>query len=572
MVLLQKHMTVNDKKLHESIMRGTYADCFLIYTRKSTDEDNNQKNSLSYQMRETRKFADRERLKVANISIKNFCQDGVISEKHSGFKDSIDLNITDDGHIQYKSARPKFSLLTQYLNQKYFKGLVCLSYDRLSRNKSDNNLLDKLMRQGVEVKFVYASYDDTSSGALHMDIDGMFAVHHSRVTSEKVRITTRNLREQGVCTYKAPVGYLNTGNMHEKPFDPVRAPLVKDLFEKYDTGEWTLHSLARWASDVGFVMPAVRRRRTEDELLGDSDDSENKISKIERPVTYGNIHKILSNSFYKGYIIGPDGFDVKSVSHTALVSEELFSSVQQKLKKKKVSQHYSVCLDHPYRKLVRCVHCERLYTPYEKKGATYYGSKCKAGCVNSVTSFNTDVLENKVAELLSRLYFTPEELEEFEYRVQTDLSLVEASRQRNLRDIEQKKKRLREEQKYLRDNKLTLLKAGAYTPVGYIEEDTRISNEIQLLLKEEVVSEEAMLETMKDIVTLSELLKNITGYYEHAKTPEREKIARIIFSELYMTEDTLKFKLTTGMKPFESKLLSVCDPTENRTPITRMKT
>jgi hypothetical protein len=62
------------------------------------------------------------------------------------------------------------------------------------------------MRKGIDVRFVYANYDKTSAGALHMDIDGMFAEHHSRVTSEKVRLTTWNLRERGVVTYKAPIG------------------------------------------------------------------------------------------------------------------------------------------------------------------------------------------------------------------------------------------------------------------------------------------------------------------------------------------------------------------------------
>ena len=47
-------------------------------------------------------------------------------------------------------------------------------------------------------------------------------------------------------------------------------------------------------------------------------------------------------------------------------------------------------------------------------------------------------------------------------------------------------------------------------------------------------------------------------YYDYATTEEKEKIARIIFSELRVTENTLEYKLTPGMKPFEERLFGVC--------------
>ena len=562
-----------EKTVHEKILSGAYKEQYLVYTRKSTDEENNQKNSLTYQKRENLLFSTKNRLKIADLDSKNFCTSGIISEKHSGFKESDVFNITDSGQIQYQVARPKFYQMVQYLNRGCFKGFVCLSYDRLSRNKSDNAIIGKLRNQGIDIQFVYASYDNTSSGALHMDIDGMFAVHHSRVTSEKVTITTRNLREQGVCTYKAPVGYLNKGTMDEKPLDPIRAPLIKELFEKYDSGDWTLAALERWSKDVGFTMPAMRRRRTEDELLSDDDDSGNPIEKIERSLTYNGIHKILGNRFYTGYIKGSLADQwVKSVSHEPIVSTELFESVQSKLGKKKVSKHYSKCLDLSYRKFIRCSECNRVYTPYEQKGILYFGSKCKSDCINKKSSFNVSQLEDKVSELINTLYFTKEEIQEFESRVQTGISLLEEKRHKEINQIERKKKRIREDLRYLHDNKLTLLKTGAYTPENYLEAEVKLNIELKSLQGEEAISDEAMHETIKDIVTLSELLENIGMYYGLANIAEREKITRIIFSELKVDENTLQFKLTPGMKPFEKRLLVVCDPTENRTPISWMRT
>ena len=197
-------------------------------------------------------------MSLAKLTLAGFCTDGIISERHSGFKEDSEITITNEGLVQYKIERPKFQKLLMYLSRGLFKGIVCLCWDRVSRNKGDDTVIRKLMRKGIDVRFVFAKYEKTSSGALHMDIDGMFAEHHSRVTSEKVKTTTWNLRERGICTYRAPIGYLNLGKMEEKPFDPVRAPIIKRIYELYASGDWSLEDLARYAKKEGLTTKIGR--------------------------------------------------------------------------------------------------------------------------------------------------------------------------------------------------------------------------------------------------------------------------------------------------------------------------
>ena len=97
-----------EAQVYAEIKSGKYREHYLIYNRKSTDEADNQKNSISYQKSENARFAHRERLGVANITIKSFCADGVVSEKHSGFTEDNEISITDDGMVQYRIDRPKF--------------------------------------------------------------------------------------------------------------------------------------------------------------------------------------------------------------------------------------------------------------------------------------------------------------------------------------------------------------------------------------------------------------------------------------------------------------------------------
>ena len=566
-----KNITKTEEQILKDITDGKYRDYYFIYNRKSTDDEDNQKNSISYQKTENTRFAFKEKLPIAMITIKGFCVDGIVSEKHSGFKEDDDITITNDGMVQYRIDRPKFQKMLQFVSQGYFKGVVCLCWDRISRNKGDDTLIRKLMRKGVDVRFTYAKYDKTSSGALHMDIDGMFSQHHSRVTSEKVTITIRNAREKGICTYRAPMGYLNLGEMEHKPLDPERAPIIKQMFEYYARGDWSLSDLERYAKEQGFMTVPMRRKRSKDEMLAEEDETF-EIEKVSRPLTANNIGRILANPFYIGKIIGNDGEYITSTSHEAIIEEKLFNEVQALLKKRKVSIHYVEKVDLPLRGIVRCEHCERVYTPYEKKCINYFSSRCVDGCPNTFKNFNFSFIAKEIGKLISNLYFTDAEIVEMDARTGTGIALLEEKRQKNIDVSERQKKKLREDLAYIRSNKLSLLKSGVYTPEALLEEETKLETEINTLINGEYTSELAMSETMKEIKKLSELIKNVVPYYDFAKPHEKEKIIRIIFSELYVSKNTLRYKLKKGFECFENRLHALCDPTESRTPVNRLKT
>ena len=567
---MKKPSIKTEKDLIAEILSGKYRDCYLIYNRKSTDEADNQKNSISYQKSENARHAHRERLSIAPITIKGFSADGVISEKHSGFTEDNDISITDDGLVQYRIDRPKFQKMLQFVSQGYFKGVVCLCWDRISRNKGDDTLIRKLMRKGVDFRFVYANYEKTSSGALHMDIDGMFSQHHSRVTSEKVTLTIRNSREKGICTYRAPIGYLNEGKMEEKPLDPDRAPIIKQMYELYATGDWSLSDIARFATEQGFVTVPMRRRRTKEEMLAEEDEFED-IEKTSRPINENHISRILTNPFYTGKVLNSEGKYIPSNSHQAIVSEKLFEEVQAILKKKKVSVHYTEKLDQPLRGIVRCEHCARVYTPYTKKGIQYYNSRCVNGCSNTLKNFNFDFIDKKIGGLITGLHFTDEEIEQMDARAGTEIALLEEKRHKVLDQTERKKKKIREDLAYLRSNKISLLKSGVYTPEAYMAEETKLDSELSALKNDEDVSDIAMHETMKEVQKLSELVKNVAPYYQFAKPHEKEQIVRIIFSELSVSQNTLNYKCKKGFECFENRFLAICDPTGSRTPIPALR-
>ncbi len=148
----------NEEEILKDISSGKYKDTYLIYNRKSTDEPENQKNSIKYQKSENVRFAYKEHLPIAHITLPGLCADGIISERHSGFKEDTALIFGEQGTVQYRIDRPKFYRLVQFLNLGYFKGVVVLCWDRASRNRGDDTVIRKLMKQGVDFRFPLASY------------------------------------------------------------------------------------------------------------------------------------------------------------------------------------------------------------------------------------------------------------------------------------------------------------------------------------------------------------------------------------------------------------------------------
>lgn len=548
-----------EQEFLSDITSGKYKDCYLYYHRQSTDEAESQKNSLEYQEAENTRFVGREGFRIAPITLSGFCKNGIISEKHSGFFEDDSITFTEDGKAQFSIDRPKFQQLLLFLSQGYFKGVVCLCWDRLSRNKADDTLVRKLMRKGVDFRFAYAKYEQSSAGELHMDVDSMFAAHHSRVTREKVMATIRASRERGLCTNRAPLGYLNLGSMEHKPLDPDRAPIIKRMFELYATGNWSLSDIARFANEQGLITTPRRRRRSAEEML-EEDINVADIPKISRLITISMVSRIFSSWFYTGRTIDNNGNYIKSNSHQALVSDELFNAVQLVLKRKNISIHYDKKIDLPLRGIIHCACCNRIFTPYTKKGIKYFSSRCKSDCSNAMRNFKFDFISEKIANHLKTLAFTENEIEIMDAKIITYLALLEHKKLTEQDDIERKKKKIRENLLYLDTNRLVLLSTGVYTPESFITEQNRLTYDLTTLQASEQASDIAMRETVSQVWKLSELVKDLGNTYYSGDPWERDKITRLIFSELSISQNMLIFKHKNEFRCFENRKLALSGP------------
>lgn len=522
-----------------------YQDQYLIYTRKSTDDADNQKNSIDYQIGQCLKYADDHELEIAKLDQEGFCETGIIKEKHSAFKTS-GIEMKKDGTVEYKIERPKFQVMVQKLLERRFKGLICLCWDRISRNEQDGFIIKNLKDKGLDIRFVQAHYEKSSSGALHMDIDGMFSAHYSRVISEKVKAAAEKLRAEGKCIYMAPIGYFDEGSGN-KPIDTERAPIVKRVFEQYATGEWSLFQLAKWANQHGLTTKPLRRDRTKEELLAGVEVD--AIPKTSRPVNNKTIENILTNPFYIGKLkIDRKGAKYINGTHQALIDTALFNRVQEVLKSKNVCIHYIDKDFFTYRNLIKCS-CGRSYSPYQKKGTNYYRARCIDGCENQDKNLNDDIIHEAITHLLEKISFTDEEKMEIETRANFELDNIATKREKEFDDLNNERKRIYADLNYLTKNKISLLRNGTMGIEEITNEEKKLNKELGLIEEKTGAHKEAASEMLKYIITFSELVKMASIYYKHALDTEKREIATQVFTELTMTDKELtNFKAKEGFQ------------------------
>lgn len=513
----------------------THKNQYLVYNRKSTDDPDNQRNSLEYQKQQSLEYAKRLGLPVAALTIPGFCERGVVNESHSAFKQDDEFFISPDGLVQYRVLRPKFFKLSELLKDRKIKGAIFLCWDRASRNEQDDLILKKLTKLGCDIRFVEATYEDSSAGEFHRAMDGVFAAHTSRTISEKVRNVQRKLRNERRCLYNAPIGYLDRGS-DSKPLDSERAPLVKRLFELYATGNWSISQLAKWGREHGLTKRPARRKRTREEIANNV--GKETIPKVARPLDHMTVGRILTNPFYVGKVKIADKQYENSTAHQALIDNALFFDVQHLLKKRRVSVYYVDRLFHTYRGFVRCA-CGRSYSPYVQKGIVYYRSRCMESCVNRDPNLKELEINRTVQGLLQRAYLTEDERKCLERHSKASLPVIEERRDQRMADLRGKERNVLADLDYLTDNKITLLRTGVMTIDAFRQEEERLAVKLRAIGEEVRAYAESVPEMLRCIFEFSDAARMMGAYFENALDSERREIMSVSFGNLTFKERQL---------------------------------
>jgi site-specific DNA recombinase len=296
-----------------------------------------------------------------------------------------DLEVADwfvERESAAKQGRTQFTKMMDGLKAGVAHGVIIHKIDRSARNLRDWVQLGELFDQGVDVRFAYEGLDlTTRSGRLTGDLLAVIAADFIRNNRDEVLKGFYGRLNQGLYPLRAPVGYLDCGKGKPKEIDPIKGPLIRQMFDLYATGRFSL-----------WTLRAEMKRR----------GLRNHAGKV---LSVDSASRALRNPFYMGIIkIALRGETFEGV-HSPLVPKRTFDRVQSILNGKspsKVIKH-----DFAFRRRITCADCGRRLNGERQKGHVYYrchGRECRG------TSIRETAIVERVAELFELLPFDEDEM------------------------------------------------------------------------------------------------------------------------------------------------------------------
>src|ERR1035438_5862962 len=188
---------------------------FFLYARKSTDVEDKQVLSIDAQINELRELAAREGINVVAELIE---------------KQSAKI-----------PGRPIFDAMLERIEAGEADGILAWHPDRLARNSIDGGQIIYLLDTGKikTLKFPTFRFESDPQGKFMLNIMFGQSKYYVDNLSENTKRGLREKVRRGEFPHQAPIGYLNDYRTKKIIVDRERAPLVKEAFEMYATGNAT---------------------------------------------------------------------------------------------------------------------------------------------------------------------------------------------------------------------------------------------------------------------------------------------------------------------------------------------
>jgi site-specific DNA recombinase len=259
-----------------------------------------------------------------------------------------------------KRGRAVFRRMLTQIKKGRANGLIMHKVDRGSRNMTDWAELNSLMDAGIAVHFAHEAIDLASRGGrLSADIQAVIAADFIRNLRDEVKKGIYGRLKQGIYPFGAPPGYSNNGKGQLKTIDPVQGPLVREAFELYASGRFSLYDLRIHMNTRGLRNSGGR------------------------PFYMSGLAHMLRNPFYYGLMIVQGQSFIGA--HEPLISKELFDAVRARAEGRLVSANPARGRrEYRYRRLLSCANCNGRLVAETQRGHAYYrchARTCKGTCV-----------------------------------------------------------------------------------------------------------------------------------------------------------------------------------------------
>jgi site-specific DNA recombinase len=222
--------------------------------------------------------------------------------------------------------------------------VVVYQFSRIFRNSLEAAIAkNELRKLGVRVVSTTLDLGDTLEAQMVETI--VHAVDEYQVKSSAADISYKmqqKIKNGGTCG-RAKIGYLNirdTRDGHEVRaigLDPTRAPLIRQAFELYATGDYTFDRLQQTMADQGLTTRPTKRW-------------------TERALSVSHLHRMLRDPYYTGVVVHQG--EHRPGHHPAIITAELFRRVQDVIDSRSGSGQRERIHHHYLRGLLFCGRCD----------------------------------------------------------------------------------------------------------------------------------------------------------------------------------------------------------------------
>lgn len=301
----------------------------VIYCRVSSREQEETGYSLDAQEKLLKEYAETKGLQVAPKIFK-------VTESASG-----------------KQIRKTFNEMLQYAEEKDANVILCEKIDRLTRNLKDAATANDWVYEDAhrEIHFVKENFVVSKNTRAHenlvWDMKVAIARFYTNNLSEEVKKGQKEKLAQGWLPTKPPLGYKTIGDKGHKihVLHPEKAMLVKQAFELYSTGNYSLMALRDALFDHGLRTHSGAK------------------------LVKSRLANLLREPFYYGAMRWNDMLYARG-AHEPLITKELFDKVQDVLTGKKAPHFKRRYFQ--FRKMLTCGECGGTITAEIKKNQYIY--------------------------------------------------------------------------------------------------------------------------------------------------------------------------------------------------------